>query len=216
MFTRSLWSATLLAAVPALAFAWSPPYAPEAPVPGPYYGYPGGYPGAYPQPYAMPAAPEYPGGWMRDPYAAPPPPPPVVERQPAAEAPQAPGPDWRGYGRPLSALPMIPHLDVSRQMDGDAYLIDIRVQNIEPDQVKIQPTRRGLVISYSKSAQVDREDRLPGGEGYRRSYSISRGVTTRRIGLPADAKLDAMEREESDGRIRLRIPRAAVSQPGAW
>lgn len=211
MLKRSPWSVTLLVAVPALAWAWSSPHAPEMPLPGSYFG----YPGAYPQPYGMPvppAWPEYPGGWMGPGSASELPPPPAGEA--ATGAPL--GSDWRGYGRPLGAMPMIPRLDVSRRMEGDDYVIDIRVENIEPDRIKIRPGRRGLVVSYDKSVQVDREDQLPAGAGYRRSYSISHGVTTRRIGLPADAKLDAMTREEADGHILLRIPRAAVPQRGAW
>ncbi|NEV64018.1 hypothetical protein [Thiorhodococcus minor] len=216
MLKRSPWSVTLLVAVPALAWAWSPPYAPEMPLPGSYFG----YPGAYPQPYGMPvppAWPAYPGGWMGPHSTSGLPQPSAGEPDRQTVAPSAqPGPEWGGYGRPLGAMPMIPRLDVARRMEGDDYLIDIRVENIEPDRIEIRPGRRGLVVSYDKSVKVDREDQLPAGAGYRRSYSISHGVITRRIGLPADAELDAMAREESDGHILLRIPRAASPRRGAW
>ncbi|MBK1724617.1 Hsp20/alpha crystallin family protein [Thiocystis violacea] len=214
MRKTSIASVTLFAAIPALVSAW-PLCAQDMGGP-PVYG---GYPGFYGQPYGMPPAPMapgYPGGWWPTPYGGEAAAPLAGEGQgqPAVANPSPPGGGgWGGYQRPLGAMPMIPRLDIARGMDGDDYLIDIRVENIDPEQIQIRPARRGLVISYDKAIQTNQEDTLAGGEGYRRSYSVSRGTTTRRLGLPVDARLDQVSREVSEGHIRLRIPRDSSTPP---
>lgn len=203
---------TLFVSAPVLAQPW-PPYAPPA------YG---GYPGPYGAPYAMPPGPMmmpgYPGGWEGAPFGPAWAARPSDEQSATSQREQTPpaGNDWSGFGRPLGTMPKLPRLDVSRGVDGNDYVIDIQVQNIDPEQIQIRPTPRGLVLAYDRSVQRNQEDSLPGGDGYRRSYSLSRGLATRSIGLPADAKLDAMSREVGEGHIRLRIPRDASAPPSNW
>ena len=72
----------------------------------------------------------------------------------------------------------------------------------------------GLVIAYDMSVESNQQDQSPDRRAYRRSYSFSRGTTSRRIALPADAKLDALSREVSENRIILRIPRDASPSGG--
>ena len=204
MRKTSTASAILLAAAPSLVLAWTP-YAPGPG--GAYYGY--GYPGPYGAPYGvppMPAAPGYPGDWP-SPFDTPPAPaaPAAPADRPQAGSAGAPG--WMPEGRPLGARPALPRLDVSRRMEGDAYVVDIQVQNIDPDKIEIRPMPRGLVIAYDMSVESNQQDQSPDRRAYRRSYSFSRGTTSRRIALPADAKLDALSREVSENRLILRIPR---------
>jgi hypothetical protein len=200
-------SAILLAAVPTLALAWTP-YAPGPG--GAYYGY--GYPDPYGAPYGMPpmpAGPGYLGDWPPSPFDPAPTQsaPTDTPQEGSASQPPAGAPGWMREGRSLGARPALPRLDVSRRMEGDAYVVDIQVQNIDPDKIEIRPTPRGLVIAYDMSVESNQQDQSPDRRAYRRSYSFSRGTTTRRVALPADAKLDALSREVSENRVILRIPR---------
>ncbi|MBK5966123.1 hypothetical protein CCR95_19065 [Thiocystis minor] len=105
-------------------------------------------------------------------------------------------------------VPPTSRMRIARQSTNDAYLIDIALENIDPERVEIRPAGRGLAISYSTQMQTSEEETLPRGEGFRRSYQVSRGSASRRIALPPDADLANLSREVSDNRIRLRIPRA--------
>lgn len=143
-----------------------------------------------------PPMPGYPGGWSR------------------YNAPGAPNVAWPAH--PAHPAGQRPHLRISRGMDGAAYLIDVALQNIDPKQVQIRPAGRGIFVSYRHEAQLNRRDTLPGGDGYRRSYSVSRGSANNRIGLPPDADLGAMSTEVKDGHILVRVPRVSEQAFGRW
>ncbi|WP_295402672.1 Hsp20/alpha crystallin family protein [uncultured Thiocystis sp.] len=180
-----LTTVAMTAILPALAFAWTP-FAPEMTGPPPYPGYPvpDGQPLGVP---FGPMAPGYPNAWPAMP----------------------PGPfgDMPPMDRESRQVPPASRMRIARQATNDAYLIDIALENIDPEQVKIRPAGRGLTIAYSTRMQTSEEETLPRGEGFRQSYRISRGSASRRIALPPDADLANLSREVSDGRIRLRIPR---------
>ncbi|MBK1716595.1 Hsp20/alpha crystallin family protein [Thiocystis violacea] len=202
-----LAAATLSTVLPALALAWTP-YAPGSAAPLPYPG----YAAPYGPPPVYPMAPGYPGAWAASPYA-----PRGAEAIPATpEAATAAPPPPAAERMPARARPAWPRLNVSRQAGEDAYLIDIQLQNIDPEQVEIQPMGRGLLIRHNAETRVSQQDTLPGGEGYRSHYSFSQGSASRRLGLPPDADLAGMSREVKEGHILIRVPRNAQARGGRW
>lgn len=192
-----------------LAQVWTPyaPYAPGVAQPAPYAGYPGAY--GPPAPWSTPT--ESGTNWPAAPYAAPGMPPAGFESAPW------PSPEASGRMEHRERLAW-PRLSLSRRATDDAYLIEIQLQNIQPDQVEIRPAGRGLVITHSATVRFSQNDTLPGGEGYQSRYSISRDTSGRRVGLPPDADLAGMTREVEDGRILIRVPRVANDawRGGRW
>jgi HSP20 family molecular chaperone IbpA len=104
-------------------------------------------------------------------------------------------------------------MQLTQYRSADAYNLDISLNGLEPGQVEIQPTRGSLVIVARRSAQTEREETFDDGRGYARSYSWSGGRSVKRLPVPPDGDLSAMQREDADGIIRVRIPRR--SAPGA-
>lgn len=167
----------------------------------PYAGYPGAY--GPPVPSAPWSTPTEAGA--NGPYAAP-----GMQPAPPAGFESAPWSSQDAYGRMAPPeRPAWPRLSLSRRATDDAYLIEIQLQNIQPDQVEIRPAGRGLVITHSATVRFGQSDALPGGEGYQSRYSISRDTSGRRVGLPQDADLAGMTREVEEGRILIRVPRVA-------
>lgn len=198
--------ATLSATLPALAFAWTP-YGPGVFEPT----YPG-YAGPYGQPFQPPAFPMAPGsrgGWPTGPSSP-------DGGQPTTAATATPPAAAAVERMSARARPAWPRMNVSRRMGGDAYLVDIQLENIDPAQIEVLPAGRGLVIRHNTETRVSQQDALPGGEGYRSSYSFSRGTASRRVGLPPDADLAGMSREIKDGNILIRVPRNAQARRGYW
>ena len=200
-----LTTAVFIIAVSAPTFAWGP-YGP--PPPGPYY----------------PAVP-WAGGWSNhgpfvdpgNPYATQPfgPPPfmeppglPVPPSNPFAAQSDAPSTQpaaWSQRGR---------HLSIARRTTPDAYLVEIRLANIDPEQVQISSRGRGLRIAYRTRAEEYREDSF--GAGYGRGYSAASGSASQRLTLPPDADVAAMSREVTSDRIQLRIPRVDLRRSAPW
>ncbi|MGQ9831029.1 MAG: hypothetical protein ACUVQI_05350, partial [Thermochromatium sp.] len=148
------------------------------------------------------------GRWPAVPDAAP-------EMRPPAGFGPAPWPFWGGRGwmeRP--ERPAWPRLNLSRRATDDAYVIEIQLQNIQPDQVEIRPAGRGLIITYNATVRFAQSEPLPGGDGYQSRYSLSRDTIGRRVGLPPDADLAGMTREVKDDRILIRVPRVADAWRG--
>ena len=196
-----------------LAQAWTPygPYAPGVAEPAPYAGYPGAYgPPVPPAPWSTPA--EGGANWPAAPYAAPEMPAPPAGFESAPWPPQGAAERMAPRERPAW-----PRLSLTRRATDDAYLIEIQLQNIQPDQVEIRPAGRGLIIKHSATVRFSQNDTLPGGDGYQSRYSISRDTSGRRVGLPPDADLTGMTREVEDGRILIRVPRVADAwRGGRW
>lgn len=192
-----------------LAQVWTPyaPYAQGVAQPAPYAGYPGAY--GPPAPWSTPT--ESGANWPAVPYAAPGMPPAGFESAPwlSPDASERMAPHER---------PAWPRLSLSRRATDDAYLIEIQLQNIQPDQVEIRPAGRGLVITHSATVRFSQSDALPGGEGYQSRYSLSRDTSGRRVGLPPDADPAGMTREVEDGRLLIRVPRVVNDawRGGRW
>lgn len=131
---------------------------------------------------------------------------------PAAPTPPAPG--WTGPAPSDLAAPRV-RLDIARRILDDGYLVDVRVEGLDPEQILVRPVGRALVIGYSRARRVDRRDTLPGIDGYRTSYSVSRGIASRRLALPPDADPSRLSREVRDGHLLIRVPRIQAG-PGGW
>jgi HSP20 family molecular chaperone IbpA len=104
---------------------------------------------------------------------------------------------------------------VSVETTDDAYLISIDTAGASPEGVQVSPAGRGLSISRSTDEQTVQEDSFDDGRGYRRSFSFSRGSSSRRIPLPPDADVTKMTRENAEDAVRLRIPRLS-GQGSDW
>ncbi|CRI65645.1 conserved exported hypothetical protein [Thiocapsa sp. KS1] len=201
-----LTAAILIIAVAAPTFARDsfgpiPPgsaFPPGSPWPG-ARGNPGPFP--YPgNPYGtMPFGPP---PWIDPPGLLAPPAPPFAE--PSRTPPMQPGAFDRGSR----------HLSISRRATPDAYLVEIRLGNIDPEEVQILPQGRGLRIAYRTRAEEFRQDTFDGGYG--QGYSIVSGSASQRLPLPPDADVAAMSREVTADRIQLRVPRMDPRRPAPW
>ncbi len=195
-----LTAAVLIIAVSAPTFAWGP-YGP--PAPGAYY----------------PAAP-WAGGWSNpgsfadpgNPYG------PRFGPLPFMDPPGLPAPQ----SAPFAARSDVPtaqsaaggqrgrHLSIARRTTPDAYLVEIRLANIDPEQVSIMSRGRALRIAYRTRAEEYREDSFGAG------YGVVSGSASQRLTLPPDADIAAMSREVTSDRIQLRIPRVDLRRSAPW
>ncbi|EGV19687.1 Hsp20/alpha crystallin family protein [Thiocapsa marina] len=197
--------AVLIIVASAPTFAWGP-YGP--PPPGPY----------------PPAAP-WAGGWNNPGFFVDPgnphgprsfgPPPlmeppglPVPPSNPFAAQSDAPS------AQPEASSRQARRLSISRRATPDAYLVEIRLANIDPEQVQVISRGHGLRIAYRTRAEEYREDRFGADSG--RSYSVMSGSASQRLALPPDADIAAMSREVTSDGIQLRIPRVDLRRSAPW
>lgn len=195
----------LIIAVSTPALAWGP-YGPMPPAPVDPWRTPwsGGWGG--PGPFTGPGYPD-----VRPPFGAPPPPLtdpggfPGPRPDPATGQPDAPAGAFSQGRRQLS---------ISRQTTPDAYLVEIRLINIDPAQVQILPQGRSLRIGYQTRADDYRKDSFEGGYG--NSYRSFSSSASQRLPVAPDADLAAMSREVSPDRIQIRIPRRDPRRSVPW
>ena len=217
-FTRRILLVTAIS-VPATAMAWTPyGYDPYGPGPGADRAPAGTGPApSADQPWGsgMPPAPGYPAYG----YGYPPQPPyppaqaPGTDGYDAGPAPQPPGyppfgsrqgfPDMGGPGFGPRQGP----LRISRRMTEDAYIIEVPLEGLSAEEVQVTTQGNWISIGRDQSRQDVKEDTFDQGRGYARSYSFSSGSANRRFSVPRDADVSAMTREESDGTLRISIPR---------
>jgi hypothetical protein len=199
-------AAVLIIAVSAPALAGGP-YGPIPP--GPAYPSAVPWPGAWggPGPFTDPGNP-----YVPTPFG----PPPLMDAPGFVAPPDAP------FAARSEAPPARPaafnqgrrHLSISRRATPDAYLVEIRLGNIDPEQVQILPQGRGLRIAYRTRAEEYRQDTFQGGYG--QGYSVVSGSASQRLTVPPDADLAAMSREVATDRIELRIPRMDPRRWAPW
>lgn len=196
--------AILIIAVSAPTFAWGP-YGP--PSPGAYYPaapWAGGWsnPGSFADP-GNPYGPRFgPLPFMDPPGLPAPPSAPFAGR---LDAPPAQPAAWSQWGR---------HLSIARRTTPEAYFVEIRLANIDPEQVQIMSRGRGLRIAYRTRAEEYRQDSF--GAGYGRGYRVMSGSASQGLVLPPDADVSAMSREVTSDRIQLRIPRVDLRRSAPW
>ncbi len=97
---------------------------------------------------------------------------------------------------------------INRSADADGYHMQVQLRGIEPQLLNIRVENgRWLVLSVEQSTETHQRDDARSGYGYQRSYSYSSSNQTRRISLPADANVDAMQRQDQQDRVIVHIPR---------
>jgi HSP20 family molecular chaperone IbpA len=197
--------AVLIIVASAPTFAWGP-YGP--PPPGPYppaAPWAGGW--SNPGPFVDPGNPYAPQSFGPSPFMEPPGLP-VPPSNPFAAQSDA------SSAQPAALSRQTRHLSISRRATPDAYLVEIRLANIDPEQVQINSRGRGLRIAYRTRAEEYREDGF--GAGYGRGYSVMSGSASQRLTLPPDADVAAMSREVTSDGIQLRIPRVDLRRSAPW
>ena len=123
------------------------------------------------------------------------------------------GPSWAvpgaGPGPMGWQMPQTPtSLRVERSADRDNYYVTIRVSGVAPEAVTVAVEGdRWLAIRTEESRESSYEDTAADQSAYYRSFSYSSGTTARRMRLPQDADVAALQREDGEGQIRIVIPR---------
>ncbi|MGB5831142.1 MAG: Hsp20/alpha crystallin family protein [Thiohalocapsa sp.] len=102
---------------------------------------------------------------------------------------------------------------LSQQRSDEAYTLDIELNGLDPEQVRVMPSGYTLAIVADRSAQTSSTETFDDGRGFRRSYSWSGGQGMRRLPVPPDGDLSGMQREDGDGMIHIVIPRIAAAAP---
>jgi HSP20 family molecular chaperone IbpA len=92
-------------------------------------------------------------------------------------------------------------------MTEDAYIIEVPLEGMSAEEVQVTTQGNWISIGRDQSRQDVKEDTFDQGRGYARSYSFSSGSASRRFSVPRDADVSAMTREESEGTLRISIPR---------
>lgn len=100
-------------------------------------------------------------------------------------------------------------LRLTQSRSDDAYLLDIDLRGLPPEQVQIRPAGGGLLLAVRRIAETSREETLEGGRGYRRSWGFATGQRVKRLPAPPDADVRNLQRTDADGSIQVRIPRRA-------
>lgn len=184
-----------------VAQPWTPPSGPQS-----------GYPGAYqPYPYGPPTG--------ADQWSTPPEPPHALRPMPPRDR------DWRDQDEtPWSqqdddwtaprAPTAEPRLDVRRRATEKAYIIELRLNQLSPDQIEVRPIARGLLIQNNAASHFRQHQMRPDGQGYQYQQSWQRDASSRRIGLPPDANVGGMTREVKKGRLIIRVPRGTPQTGG--
>jgi hypothetical protein len=169
---------------------WTPSAAPAIPGEAPGTAFPGqpsaGAPTPYQIPYNMPPAQGLPTPPFATADAAPPP-----EYDPETGRIAF---DFAGLG-------------LTQSRTDEAYLLEIELRGLPPEQVEVRPAGGGLLLLVHRTAETTREETLGDGDGYRRSWSFSSGQRAKRLPAPPDADLRAMQRVDAGERVQIRIPR---------
>ncbi|WP_058555069.1 Hsp20/alpha crystallin family protein [Thiohalocapsa sp. ML1] len=105
-------------------------------------------------------------------------------------------------------------LGLTQQRTDDAYVLEIDLRGLPPEQVEIRPLGQGLLLAVRRTAETTRQETAADGQGYRRSWSYASGQRAKRLPAPPDADLAAMERQATEDAISIRIPRRGMG-PGA-
>ena len=136
-----------------------------------------------------------------------------------SDMPPAPGYPGQGAFEPPSAAgyPAAGGLRIERRADEQAYYLRIHPGALAPHAVQVTPVGRSLVIGTTQSAQSEhRQAPQQIYPGYRQwSYSTYRssGAMQRRISVPRDANIEAMQRTDSEAAILITLPRVPQAAP---
>ncbi len=135
------------------------------------------------------------------------------------DMPRAPGYPGQGAFEPPSATgyPAPGGLRIERRADEQGYYLLIHTGGLAPHAVQVTPMGHSLVISKTQSLQSEhRQAPQEIHPGYRRwSYSTYRssGAMQRRISVPRDANIEAMQRTDREATILITLPRVPQAAP---
>jgi HSP20 family molecular chaperone IbpA len=117
-----------------------------------------------------------------------------------------PGAPW--YGPPAYPAPGYGHrvpqsVRIATDRSPEGYVVTISLTGYQPSDIEVVRAGRWLIVR--RAASEAESERQPGAYRFHRSYS----TFSRRVTLPRDADLEAMQRTDGEGFIRLTVPRQA-------
>lgn len=108
---------------------------------------------------------------------------------------------------PMDPLTQTSGLRIQQSATADAYLLDIHLSGVMPEQIKVQARGPWLRITQDNSAQASQEETLSDGRGWRRSFSYSSATASRTLRVPRDGDTSALQRQDTPDAIHIAIPR---------
>ncbi|NEX16304.1 MAG: hypothetical protein C1943_06660 [Halochromatium sp.] len=96
---------------------------------------------------------------------------------------------------------------IMQEQTEDAYLLIIDLNGLNPEYVQVRPYGRSLLVRTRQDTRTRRSETFSDGHGYRESYRVSTGSSTRRLPVPPDGDLARLSREDSAEQVRILIPR---------
>jgi HSP20 family protein len=111
-----------------------------------------------------------------------------------------------GLGTSRAPALWVPAMDVAEK--ADAYLINVELPGVEPNQVEINFEQNVLTIRGSKPSSF-------GAEGEYRVYTAERvtGEFERSVRLPDFVDSERIDASYSHGLLRIVVPKAQAAQP---
>jgi HSP20 family protein len=112
-----------------------------------------------------------------------------------------------GYDRATRAQLWVPAMDVAEK--ADAYLINVELPGVEPNQVEINFEQNVLTIRGTKPSSFDASN------GEYRVYTAERvtGEFERAVRLPDFVDSERIEASYDHGLLRIVVPKAQAAQP---
>lgn len=98
-------------------------------------------------------------------------------------------------------------LRITQEQTEDAYLLIIDLDGLKPESVQVRPYGRSLLVRTRQDMRTHRSETFSDGRGYRESYRVATGSSTRRLPVPPDGDLAGLRREDSAEQVRILIPR---------
>lgn len=97
---------------------------------------------------------------------------------------------------------------VERSSDQDHYYVILHLSGIEPQGVTVTPIAgRWLRINTQKRYAAHYEDIASNRTARHQGFSYRSSDMSRRIGLPQDADVSALQRENGKAQVKMTIPR---------
>lgn len=98
-------------------------------------------------------------------------------------------------------------LRIQQSATDDAYLLDIQLSGVGPEQIKVEARGPWLRITQDNSAQASQEETFSDGRGWRRSFSYSSATASRTLRVPRDGDTSALQRQDTPDAVHIAIPR---------
>ena len=113
----------------------------------------------------------------------------------------------RGAMAPLPPSTQTGGLRIQQSATDDAYLLDIQLSGVMPEQIKVDARGPWLRITRDNRAQASQEETLSDGRGWRRSFSYSSATASRTLRVPQDGDTNALQRQDTPDAVHIAIPR---------